>query len=231
MDALRSLHNAEKRAALTEAVGLLEPSRVRLLDVGCGPASDLHKWVQLGVCSVLGLDNDPQVIREAVNRSRRYRNRDYRFEVTDDVISRMNRAPPASFHIIVTNFSLHFFAGVLPRFCAAVCRCLVPNGVWVVASIDGDRVPRSLRGRFARVTKSDCGTRMRYSLAGTRYFEQSPPEEPVLGTTTLIREAESQDLRLVSVTAFGARLPVGYPPELTRVTSFHDRILFRGSPA
>ena len=143
--------------------------------------------------------------------------------------------PAAGLDIVTTHFSAHFFAPQLDRLCAAIRRALAPDGVWVVATVDGARVPAEWEGRFLRVWKSPCGSRMRYSLAHTRYFwgqgdEGGNGEEPVMATAALVGAARAHGLRDVVTARFGARgLPPAYHAELAMITSFHDRLLFTRS--
>lgn len=228
MQALRRLHNQAKMDALTSAVRSAHQGcgSVRLLDIGCGPSSDIHKYARLGVTSVIGLDNDPDVIAEAHRRAEQYRGLDYKFELCRDVLGRLATMEANSADIATCHFSVHFFTDGLEELCKAVRRVVRPGGVWVVATINGSSVPDSFRGDHLQVLKSACRTRMVYRLEHTRYFgssQDSANEEPVLPTEDLLRAATAAGWCPSCCTNFGASgLPRQYTPELAMITNFHE---------
>ena len=233
MKALRRLHNQAKMDALTSAVREAETSGgfARLLDIGCGPASDVHKYARLGMTNVIGFDNDAEVIAEAHRRTERYRGMHYQFEVCQDVLARLASMTPGSVDVATCHFSAHFFAHRLAQLCSAVRRVVRPGGVWVVATIDGDRVPDEAHNKYITIRKRDGGRWMEYALAGTRYFSMphgTPDTEPVLATSALVRNAHDQGLQLVGRKDMGARgVPRHYPTELAAITAFHECLLFK----
>ena len=233
MQALRALHNSEKTSALRLAVTAVPhpPDAMHVLDVGCGPASDVHKYHAAGLRRVLGLDINAAVVEEARRRSQRYvqRGAQYTYFHVPDVIAHTHALPPHTFHLIITNFSAHFFQPA--QLCSLVRHCLAPGGVWVVATIDGDAVPPAFHGRHLRVVKSECGTFMEYALTGTRFFDGDQlPSEPVLSTGLLVDVAARHGLQLSRMSRFGSDgLPPGYDGELAMITGFHQWLHFTTS--
>ena len=227
MQSLRSVHNAEKRTALVEVVRAIGAPGLRLLDIGCGPASDIHKHARLGIGHVVGLDNDAAVIDEARKRATQYPGEDFRFEVCVDVLDYLQRLPDRSVDIATCHFSVHFFVDRLAELCTQLRRVVRPRGVWVVATINASSVPDNFLGEHLQVTKSECRSRMRYRLDHTRYFGETCSEEPTLTTADLVREATTAGWFLGRCHTFGSGgLPRDYTPELAMITGFHEWLHF-----
>lgn len=69
---VRELHNGFKLRALRSVWvnhHLDQDDTAVLLDIGCGRANDQHKWPQLGITNVVGVDPDAEQLTRAIERT------------------------------------------------------------------------------------------------------------------------------------------------------------------
>lgn len=238
MEVVRRYHNRVKEKALEEASRIARVTApLSLLDLACGPGSDMLKWKRLGLSDVLALDASEGAILEARRRYGRLGSgASYRFVIAN-VCDRLHRYAGAERWSIVTcNMAIHYMMRDDERFASfmdAVAEALKPGGVFAGTLMNGDRLERLLGARGEH--RSDLMTVVRrgeseleVDMKDTYYFEKGPSEEPLVRPERLIGAALSRGLRLVGWTNFPeyVRVPPGYPAEAATLSSVYDVFLF-----
>jgi mRNA (guanine-N7-)-methyltransferase len=103
--ALQKFHNDAKRALLSRFVGM----DTAILDLACGRGGDIHKWHELGVMHVTGLDISGKSIEEARNRYSKTEGRarsTYLFQQADLSLPWTGEA---EYGVATCMFALHYF--------------------------------------------------------------------------------------------------------------------------
>lgn len=121
-----------------------------LLDIGCGRGNDLHKWNELGVSRVVGIDNHQESLEEARVRMEKKGGRTKCEFVLGDVneVGLCELVPDVyrgKIDIVTFNFAFHYVKN--PLECVeSVSRLLVAGGVFVGVCSDGDVISKNLDG-------------------------------------------------------------------------------------
>lgn len=236
MQSLRRYHNRVKERMLEEAVrSVKDPAPLTLLDLACGPGSDMLKWKRLGLKDALALDASEDAIAEA---RRRYEGLDgvsYRFVIAN-VCDRLHRyAGTERWSIVTCNMAIHYMMRdekAFGTFMDAVAGALKHGGVFAGTLMNGDRLERILdsTGGFEsglmKVKRE--GEEVAVSMKETYYFERGASNEPLVRPEKLIGAALERGLRLVSWNNFPSyvRVPANYPREAVEVSSLYDVFIF-----
>ena len=123
MEALRKLHNGQKRQLIQKWV---RPGS-SVLDCGCGRGGDWHKWKAVRA-NVSAIDPDPASLAEAESRARDM-GFPVRFLGTGDI-----RQVTGTYDVVCYNFSLHYIfenSQVLAESLDAIRRAVKPGGLLI----------------------------------------------------------------------------------------------------
>lgn len=239
MERVRWYHNRVKERMLEEAVRIA-PRRVapKLLDLACGPGSDMLKWKRLGLTDVLALDASEGAIVEARKRYAglgQGRGVCYRFVIAN-VCDRLHRyAGTERWSIVTCNMALHYMMRDEEKFglfMDAVAGALEVGGVFAGTLMNGDRVERLVgpSGEYESglMAIARRGEEVGVSMTGTYYFEDGPSREVLVRPERVIEAALARGLRLVRWTNFPeyVDVPAGYPPEAADVSGLYDVFMF-----
>jgi hypothetical protein len=237
MELVRRYHNRVKERMLEESVRLATSSSpLTLLDLACGPGSDMLKWKRLGLKDVLALDASGEAILEARDRYGTLGHGVlYRFVIAD-VCDRLHRYTGVERWSVVTcNMAIHYmmrddekFGG----FMDAVAGALKVGGVFSGALMNGDRVerlvgsPGEFRSELATVKRE--GEEVEVGMRDTYYFEKGPSREPLVRPEKLIGAALERGQKLVGWHNFlrYAKAPADYPREAEEVSGLFDVFVF-----
>lgn len=162
------------------------PRKSRVLDIGCGQGGDVHKWNQVGVSELVGVDPNPWAIREARRRSKEYNG--FRFVVGD--IRCAPRDKP--FDVICYNFSLQYQP--LELLSEVTERLSRENGIFLGVVTDSTRLDHA-HEQGIQVERVDEG-HIRVFIPDTPYYANGPITEPILDKERFISEAEKLGLEL-----------------------------------
>ncbi|GAQ91110.1 mRNA capping enzyme family protein [Klebsormidium nitens] len=183
MERLRRYHNMVKTKALSEALQGRDAPNTSLLDLACGPGSDLHKWHRLGIHDAMGLDASEEAILEARKRNKTCKTA-YRFVIAD-VCNRLERyARQERWDVITCNFAIHYLMEDPEKFAnllSAVSGALKPGGYFIGTVQNGDRVDQlmgnssSYRNNILSVRRA--GDIVEFDMHGTYYFENGASRE------------------------------------------------------
>lgn len=139
---LQRFHNRAKRALLTTCAS----GCGRLLDLACGRGGDIHKWRQLGVAHVTGLDVSGESVNEARARLQATgATVDYQFEQAD---LRQPWRGAAPYDVATCMFALHYFfesEASAKTLLETVAANLRPGGVFVGIVPDGQQVNERIK--------------------------------------------------------------------------------------
>lgn len=178
---MRRTNNQIKRDFLTQWV----PRGATVLDVGCGQGGDIHKWRNIGLKKLVGVDPNPWAIEEARRRSHADTFASY---FTGDV-----RDAPVGvvFDVVCYNFSLQYQPlELLPE----VTKRLAPNGgLFMGVVTDSTRLDMCPEATVHRVGEED---KISVYIPGVPYYANGPVVEPILDKHEFIREAERLGLEL-----------------------------------
>jgi ubiquinone/menaquinone biosynthesis C-methylase UbiE len=123
MEALRKLHNSQKRQLIQKWV---RPGS-SVLDCGCGRGGDWHKWKAVRA-NVSAIDPDPASLTEAESRAREM-NFPVRFLGTGDI-----RQVTGTYDVVCYNFSLHYIfesEQIFTESLEAMARAVKPGGLLI----------------------------------------------------------------------------------------------------
>lgn len=240
MEELRKYHNMVKGKCLQEAIKMIRGNEVSqaisLLDLACGPASDLFKWKKLGIKDVLALDKDEGAIMEARQRYKALGGVSYRFVIAD-CLNRLERyARHARWSIITSNFAIHYMmedSERFPLFMDAVAGALKPSGVFVGTVLNGDRVEKMLNGAqsfsnsLVSITKR-AESHIEVDMIDTHYFKRGTSVEILVRPEDLIVAALERGLKLVNWTRFPDYLSPAaqYSRDAATVSGLYDIFMF-----
>jgi mRNA (guanine-N7-)-methyltransferase len=236
MDALRRFHNRIKERALEEAMLGRDPSTTSLLDLACGPGTDMFKWDRLGIKDAMGLDASESAIMEARKRNKSCKSL-YRFVIAD-VCNRLERyARQDRWDIITCNFAMHYLmqdATAFGLFLDAVVAALKPGGVFIGTVLNGDRVENLTRAAGS-YKNSLCAIRtndgaVEFELIGkTYYFEGGASLELLVRPEDVITPALSRGLRLKRWCNFPQYImePKEYGPDESVISNLYDTFAFQ----
>jgi SAM-dependent methyltransferase len=131
-----------REAVLAFVTAHLEPGRQRILELGCGPGHYAGRLVELGH-EVLGLDLDSQMIAAA-----RTGYPAVRF-LCRDMSDLEGLAPPAfDLAFCLGNVAAHLPRERVPRFLGRLAGILRPGGIWMLQTVNWDRILQHAHYRF-----------------------------------------------------------------------------------
>lgn len=165
---LRKFHNWVKKSIIHESVEMLREKgfkKISLLDLATGKAGDLHKWVNAGINTVYGVDNDEDALfgengalSRLLNMKSYYRSKrmKYPFIKFGNVDLSKNTAKEEiekltnnqKFELITCNFAIHYFfetEKMFSDFMTLVSHFLKPGGIFIGTSINGKEVIKILK--------------------------------------------------------------------------------------
>ena len=221
--AIRSFHNRIK-TDLLQRFGQAQTCTT-LLDVGVGRGGDIMKWYNAGIHNVVGLDVEPEYVKEAVRRYRQAKlnaHTKYKFHViksNDTFITTLQKNDlPMQYDIVSCQFCLHYFASSeehLHEFFRSVSNVLKPNGVFVGTVPCGSSIIELLDGNaeFSNdqvlIKKNcdslspQCGDSIQFSMTGTLYFGESMVSHEFLVYKDLVQYiAMNYGLKLIEWKSF-----------------------------
>ncbi len=164
--AMRALHNVVKRKYLKSAVEATLNPTVHLLDLACGKAGDLNKWIaEQRIVRVVGVDVSESSLQTARTRVAQAKTQTHKglqigFSLVD--LARQNLQEIIKndlFDVATCHFALHFFfetQHTLDTFFGNCVRSLKPGGLLVCTFFDGRLVDDLLEGTDT-VTKEGGG--------------------------------------------------------------------------
>ena len=144
-----------------------------LLDIACGKAGDLNKWISSGLTTVFGVDKSRDNIQNPVDgaytrlmSTREANDRKYVFgtmdatrRITPDYVASLDEDDQyvgdllfkhGKFDIVSCQFALHYFYekdAILENFASNVASFLRPGGYFIGTCLDGEKVQDKLRGK------------------------------------------------------------------------------------
>jgi SAM-dependent methyltransferase len=177
MDALRRLHNQQKRRLIERVV----TRGAYVLDCGCGRGGDLHKWSSVGAL-VIGVDPDPASIEEARVRKHDMNIKTVQFDVGDIFVGKLY----GPFDIICYNFSIHYIVQTLQESAKAIAEATKVGGLLIGITPDIDRIqtfvsPDALGNTIEMVDASTASVR----LVDGPFYAQGARQEPVISRAVL----------------------------------------------
>src|SRR3989344_2695002 len=120
-----------------------------ILELSCGRANDLHKWIQNNIKHVVAVDIDQDAINEGIVR---YNNTKTKTKVDfvqqdllkKDCITNIEQyIPHNTSDVVICNFALHYFLETnksFSDFIDIVNTFLKPNGYFIFMTLDGQKV-------------------------------------------------------------------------------------------
>jgi SAM-dependent methyltransferase len=231
MTTLRRFHNAVKMKTLTDAVR--GRKGLTLIDIGCGPATDGHKWNISGFSNVLALDNSEAAIQEA---RKRFPTCGFRFVICPNVCTSLARYYGGRLADIVTcNFAIHYLMGNIEGLLDGVRDVLRTGGTFLGAVLNGDRVRRLVgpKGTFesnlVQISATGENT-VNFLLKGSSYYfgRTGSSLETLVRPEDIICPSLSRKMHLMYWKAFTDLLsPKGYTDEELQVSRLYDVFAFR----
>jgi SAM-dependent methyltransferase len=132
-----------REAVLAFVTAHLEQGRQRILDLGCGPGHYAGRLAELGH-EVVGLDLDPQMIVAARSG---HPAADF---ICRDMSDLEGLAPPAfDLAFCLGNVAAHLPRERVPRFLERLAAILRPGGIWMLQTVNWDRILQRARHRFS----------------------------------------------------------------------------------
>ena len=188
MDALRKLHNDQKRKLILDCV---EPGSF-VLDCGCGRGGDWWKWKAVKA-RVAAIDPDPESLNEAEARAR-----DMNFSVwflgEGDI---RHAAFAGPFDSVCYNFSLHYIFADQSTFdnsIKALGVSIVPGGYLFGITPEKARAEAMVDDSGIFIDKLgnefELGDTLKVRLADGPFYADGHKEEPLLDAAVLIQSLE-----------------------------------------
>ena len=175
MEALRKLHNGQKRELIKKWV--VPGSTV--LDCGCGRGGDWHKWKAVRA-HVSAIDPDPESLAEAERRAL-----DMGFGVwflgAGDI---RQAAASGPFDVVCYNFSLHYIVDSFTESLEALSRAVKPGGLLIGITPELARAEYLTRGGLFKDPLGNTleikDGRLWVSLTDGPFYASGPKSEPLL---------------------------------------------------
>jgi len=195
MEALRKLHNSQKRQLIQKWV---RPGSI-VLDCGCGRGGDWHKWKAVRA-HVSAIDPDPASLAEAESRAREM-NFPVRFLGQGDI-----RQATDTYDVVCYNFSLHYIfenSQTLKESLDALRRAVKPRGLLMGITPELARAELLTGGgQFMDPlgnTLEIKGDRLLVGLTdGPFYAGGGPKSEPLLDAGVLVQELTTRGFQCLS---------------------------------
>lgn len=201
MDALRSYHNEIKTALIEKARGM-SPAYDIVLDIACGPASDVFKYGRMGIRHFVGVDKDADALSEG---ERRFRGSDagsvetFELHHSDRIlldIGTFSCPHGGGWPLLSCQFAIQYFmedTTRFSRFCKGLADIARTGGILYGTVMDADRVRRLVGTSSSSYSNSMCEISLavpgRISvrlLGNTRYYMGRAVDEPAATSDSII---------------------------------------------
>lgn len=140
---MRKFHNTIKRDLYNKYTKNID----NLLDLACGKAGDLDKWVTNNIKKVIGYDIDNNSIEEAKRRITQYNSKDTNIQVYVKDLSRNIIKGNNTFDVITSMFAFHYFFESKYTF-ETIMRSIENNlkddGIFMGTMFDGNKMRDSI---------------------------------------------------------------------------------------
>jgi len=237
---VRKFHNDIKKNMLSTYIKKMPKSKVKVLDLGCGRGGDIHKWMDAGVYSVVGLDTDYQAVAEAKKRFQEAKTKRPRATAMDficldllahntptDLISELKRLYGSTnwfeFQLVSMHFSLQYFVDddkELVRILKFISQRLAPGGYFYGTCPREDKIVDLLDGKDAyqseilKINKTrDSAILFNVDLGANSYFETfGVSEEYLVNMPHFTKLCKSVGLELVRIQNFDELSPLKAGP-------------------
>lgn len=224
---LRKFHNWIKLQLLTSVVEKTKSHKIKLLDLSVGRGGDIHKWNQLKINKVVGIDIDEKSIEEAKRRYHKKTNSvtkldlhvfDLRNYDSNKYIQK--NYGDITFDIVSCQFALHYFfesKDIFDNLIKMVSRRLKNNGFFIGTTLNGKKIKELLCDNVKRKLLSlnkyyhdESLYGQKYGMkigqinkTGTSYFDvKGESIEYLVDIKEMIRVCKKYDLKLIEIKSF-----------------------------
>jgi len=224
---MRKFHNIIKN----DLVKRFTFDKTSLLDLACGKAGDLHKWINSDIQEIVGIDINPEFLKEANRRLNENKSHKkitfYELDLSKNSISK-DLGIDKKFDVINCQFAIHYFfenKNTVVNFFENVKNHLNDNGVFIGTVFDGlkvfnclsegDIVHKQNNKTLLKITKGykseefkelqDYGESINVFLGGNTILtdsEEKGTEEFIVDFNKFVELADTFSLELVETNLF-----------------------------
>jgi hypothetical protein len=193
MEQIRKKHNEIKFQLIQESINKLrmfdKSRKICLLDLGIGRANDIHKWKNLNIDNIIGIDSDENQLKEAKKRINNYNVTLFLIDLSSkDINNKLDVIKNYKFDIINSFFSLHYFINNISIILSNIK--LHDDAIFNITFMNiKDNIiylKNSLENNLIYINKLD-GNKIDVKFKDTPYFSLQSFPEYTLGSFNIIK--------------------------------------------